>query len=467
MEYKNKKLEEFNNYIKDKQVAIIGLGVSNIPLIDYLYSKGAKITVFDSKSIEEITEEIKEKIKEYKISYSFGRDYLKKLIKFDIIFRSPSCLPTTPELEAEEKRGAIVTTEIELVIKMSPSKIIGITGSEGKTTTTTLISEIIKQSGKRCFLGGNIGIPLFTEIEKMRPGDIVVLELSSFQLMGMEISPDISIITNITPNHLNVHKDYKEYIESKKNIYKYQNKDGILIINKDNEITKTFEDDAPGKVIYFSSKQKLENGYIFDNDIIKEAEEGIRKHILNTKEIKIRGIHNYENIMAALAATRGIVDIEESIETIKNFQGVHHRLELVNDENEIKWYNDSAATSPTRTIAALTGFTENVILIAGGSDKNLDYTPIAKPILEHVKTLILIGETSKKILEVVKKEAEIQHKSIDIHICNSLKQTINLAREVANKGDVVLFSPASASFDMFKNMYDRGDQFRTLVNSNK
>ena len=464
MEYKNEKLEEFNNYIRNKQVAIIGLGVSNLPLIDYLYEKGAKITIFDSKTIDEISNEIKEKIEEYKMQYSFGREYLKKLIKFDIIFRSPSCLPTIPELVAEEERGAIVTTEIELVIKMSPSKIIGITGSEGKTTTTTLISEIIKKAGKRCFLGGNIGIPLFTEIEKMRPEDIVVLELSSFQLMGMEISPDISIITNITPNHLNVHKDYQEYIDAKKNIFKYQDKDGILIINSDNDITRTFEDEAPGKVICFSSKQKLKNGYILDNDVIKEAKEGIREHILNTKEIKIRGIHNYENIMSALAATKEIVDIENSTETIKKFPGVHHRLELVNDKNGIKWYNDSAATSPTRTIAALNGFTENIILIAGGSDKNLDYAPIAKPILEHVKTLILIGETSKKILDAVRKEADIQHKKIEIHMCNNLIDTIILARRIATKGEVVLFSPASASFDMFKNMYDRGDQFRALVN---
>ncbi|MCI8587741.1 MAG: UDP-N-acetylmuramoyl-L-alanine--D-glutamate ligase [Clostridia bacterium] len=467
MEYKNEKLEEFNTYIKNKQVAIIGLGISNLPLIDYLHEKEAKITVFDSRTITEISEEIKEKIDKYKIAYSFGKDYLKKLIKFDVIFRSPSCLPTTPELVAEEQRGAIVTTEIELVIKMSPSKIIGITGSEGKTTTTTLISEIIKQSGKMCFLGGNIGIPLFTEIEKMRPQDIVVLELSSFQLMGMEVSPDISIVTNITPNHLNIHKDYKEYIEAKKNIYRYQNKNGILIINNENEITKTFANEAPGKVIFFSSKQRLENGYILDNDIIKESKEGIRKHIVNTKEIKIRGIHNYENIMAALAATKDIVDIESSIDTIKDFKGVHHRLELVKDENDIKWYNDSAATSPTRTIAALNGFTEDVILIAGGSDKNLDYSPIAKPILEHVKTLILIGETSKKILNAVKKEAETEHKHIEIYICDSLKQTIALAKKVAIEGNVVLFSPASASFDMFKNMYDRGDQFRELVKAEK
>lgn len=465
MEFKNKKLEEFNTYIRNKQVAIIGLGVSNLPLIDYLYEKGAKITVFDSKTINEISEEIKEKIEKYKIPYSFGKDYLKKLMSFDIIFRSPSCLPTTPELQIEERKGAIVTTEIELVIKMCPCKIIGITGSEGKTTTTTLISEIIKKSGKTCWLGGNIGIPLFTEIEKMRPEDIVVLELSSFQLMGMEVSPDISIITNITPNHLNIHKDYQEYIDAKKNIFKYQNKEGILILNYDNEITRTLDKEAHGKVIFYSSKEKIDDGYILDNYIIKECQEGIRQHILNTKEIKIRGVHNYENIMASLAATKGIVDIDSSIETIKEFPGVHHRLELVKDENDIKWYNDSAATSPSRTIAALNGFDEDVILIAGGSDKNLDYTPIAKPILEHVKSLLLIGETSTKILDAVKKEADIQHKKIQIHMCNTLKQTISLASRLANKGDVVLFSPASASFDMFKNMYDRGDQFRELVNN--
>ncbi len=467
MEFKNNKLEEFNLFLKNKKVAVIGLGVSNLPLLDYLYEKGAKVTVFDERSKEQISEEILYKIINNSFEFSFGKDYLKKLKGFDIIFRSPSCLPTIPELQAEEERGAYITTEIELVLKMTPCKVIGVTGSEGKTTTTTLISEIIKDAGYKCFLGGNIGIPLFTKISEMRPEDIVVLELSSFQLMGMETSPNISVITNITPNHLNIHSSYDEYIDAKKNIFRYQTAKDILIINYDNIITKEFGAEAPGKVIYFSSKEKIPNGFIVDNDIIKRSEENIREHIINTKDIKLRGTHNYENICAAIAATKDLVELDSVIDTIKNFQGVHHRLELIRELDGVKWYNDSAATSPTRTIAALNGFSEDVILIAGGSDKNLDYTPIAKPILEHVKKLILIGQTSSKISDAVKDEANKQHKNIDIYKCNSLQETINLSKQFAKEGDVILFSPASASFDMFKNMYDRGDQFKNLVNNIK
>ena len=246
MEYINDKLQEFEKYIKYRKIAIIGLGVSNIPLLDYFYEKKANVTVFDNREITEIPKDVMDKITEYTMEFSLGKNYLSKLVGYDVILRSPSCLPTIPELEEEEKRGAIVTTEIELLMKMCPCKIIGVTGSDGKTTTTTLISEIIKKSGIKCYVGGNIGIPLFTKLSEIRPEDVVVLELSSFQLMGMEISPDIAVITNISPNHLNVHKDYEEYIEAKKNIYKYQNKDGILVLNYDNEITRKCSINAKG-----------------------------------------------------------------------------------------------------------------------------------------------------------------------------------------------------------------------------
>jgi len=461
--YKNEKLEEFNKYLSNKKVAIIGLGVSNIPLLDYLHKYNAKITVFDNKTLEEIPSEIMEKINSYSISYNFGKDSLSKLKGFNLIFRSPSCLPTNPELQEEAKRCAIVTTEIELLMKMCPCKIIGITGSDGKTTTTTLIYEIIKNAGITCHLGGNIGIPLFTKLNEIKPEDIVVLELSSFQLMGMEISPDISVITNITPNHLNIHKDYEEYIDSKKNIFKFQNENGILVINNDNEITKSFEREAKGKVVLFSSKEKLNNGFIVEDGIIKICEEKIRRHILNTKDVNLRGMHNYENICTALAATSSVVDIENSIETIKKFQGVEHRIELVKEIDGVKWYNDSVSSSPTRTIAGLNSFDEEIVLIAGGYDKNLDYTPIAKPIVEKVSNLILLGQTSSKIHNAVKNELEKQNKKLDIHLCTSLEETVDIAKKVAKSGQIVLFSPASASFDMFKNFADRGEKFKNFV----
>ena len=461
----NKKLEEFNNYIRYRKVAVIGLGVSNVPLLDYLYEKKAKVTVFDERLINEIPKDIMDKITEYSFEFSFGKDYLSKLKGFDLIFRSPSCLPTVYELQEEANRGAIVTTEIEMLIEMCPAKIIGVTGSDGKTTTTSLIYAILKNAGIKAWLGGNIGTPLFTKLPEMEENDVVVLELSSFQLMGMKISPQISVITNITPNHLNIHKDYEEYIEAKKNIFKYQDENGILVLNYDNEITRSCYEEANGKVIFFSSQEKLDNGFIVDEGVIKECEDKIRKHVIDCSEVKLRGIHNYQNICTALAATKTLVDLDEALETIKEFKGVEHRLELVREINGVKWYNDSASSSPTRTISGLNAFDEEVVLIAGGYDKNLDYTPLAKPIVDKVKTLILIGQTANKIFDAVTQEMENQDKNVRIYMCNSLQETIDIARKNVKSGQVVLFSPGSASFDMFKNAYDRGNQFKQLVNN--
>ena len=464
MTYKNERLEEFNNYIKNRKVAIIGLGVSNIPLLKYMSEAGAKVTAFDSRTMENLTDEAINEIRKYNIKTSLGKDNLQNLVGFDIIFRTPSCMPWIPELQKEEERGAIVTSEIEMVLKMSPSTIIGVTGSDGKTTTTTLIYEILKEKGYKCFLGGNIGTPLFTEIENMMPEDMVVLELSSFQLMEMEVSPNVSVITNVSPNHLNIHKDYEEYIDAKKNIFKFQNEQGIVVLNYDNEITKNMANEVKGKVRFFSSEEKLADGIILDEDIIKECKSRIRKHIINTKDITLRGKHNYENICAAMLATSDFVDLDTQVKVIKNFLGVEHRLELVREIKGVKWYNDSIGTSPTRTIAGLKAFNEEIVLIAGGYDKHLDYTPIAKPILEKVKTLILMGQTADKIYEAVKKEAENQNKEIEIYKCETLEETIKKANKVAKKGQIILFSPASASFDLFKNFEERGKRFKELVN---
>ena len=464
MEYINENLEEFNNYLKFKKVAIIGLGVSNLPLLDYMYEKNAKVTVFDEKEEKDIEKNILEKLKKYKFDYFFGKNCFENLKGFDIIFRSPSFLPTRKELVEEEKRGAIITSEIEMLMKLTPATIIGVTGSDGKTTTTSLIYSILKNAGYNAYLGGNIGIPLFTKLNEMKPNDIVVLELSSFQLMGMDVSPHIGVITNITPNHLNIHKDYEEYINAKKNIFKHQNKDDYIILNYDNDITRNCAKEAKSKVIFFSGKEKLENGFIVDNKIIKKCEDGIRTHILDCKDVLLRGEHNFENIATAIAATSSLVDIDKSIDTIKEFKAVEHRLEYVRTIDDVKWYNDSVSSSPTRTIAGLKSFDEDIVLIAGGYDKNLDYTPIAKPILKKVKTLILLGQTSGKIFDAVKEEEEKENKNIDIFMVNTLEEAVNLARKQAKVGEIVLFSPASASFDMFKNFADRGNKFKDLVN---
>ena len=463
MEYKNEKLEEFNNFLDGKQVAIIGMGVSNIPLLDYFYDKNAKVTVF---STNVLSDEIMAKINKYRYEVELGEDNLSRLKGFDIIFRSPSALPTKHEFQSAVKKGAILTSEIEMVLKLAPCKIIGVTGTEGKTTTTSLIYEICKKAGYNCFLGGNIGKPIFTKINQMKPEDIVILELSSFQLMGMTVSPNIAVVTNIFPDHLNVHKSYEEYQDAKKSIFRNQTEEGIVILNKDNEITEKFADEVKGKTIFFSSTKKLKNGYVYDREdgFIKKCTDGKCEKILNKNDIKLRGVHNYENICSALAATETVASKEAQIEAVKNFKGVEHRLEFVREIDGVKYYNDSIGTSPASTIAGLNAFDENIILLAGGSDKGLDYKEIGEVIAKKVGTLILTGPTAQKIEEATK-QALSEEKSIEIIHTNNLEESVKVAKEKARSGDIVLLSPASASFDAFKNFEERGNYFKTLVNN--
>ena len=462
--YINEKLQEFEKYVVNKRVALIGIGVSNLPLIDYFVDKGAQVTVFDKKNIDEIDKIVLDKITSRCVKFSFGEHNLVNLIGFDLILRSPTCRPDSPELKAESIRGAIVTSEIELFIEMCPGKVIGVTGSDGKTTTSSLIYAILKEKGYTCYLGGNIGTPLFTKLKEMKPDCYVVLELSSFQLMGIQSSPKIAVVTNVSPNHLDIHKNYEEYIECKKNIFRFQDENGKVVLNYDNDVTRYFSSEANGKVRFFSSKNRLDNGIIYDNGIIKSCEDGVRMHIMTIDEtISIHGMHNYENICAAIAATEGIVEPAIQSRAITKFKGVEHRLELVKTINGVKWYNDSIGTSPTRTIAGLKSFNQKVILIAGGYDKKLDYKCIAKPILDNVSSLILLGATAEKIEQAVQEQAQIENTRIPVYRCNSLEECVIQANKIAKEDDIVLFSPASASFDMFKNFAERGEKFKELV----
>ena len=466
--YINHKLEEFNKNIDGKQIAIIGMGVSNIPLLDYFYDKNAKVTIFNNQLL---SDEIMEKVNKYRYQVEIGPDNLTMLKGFDYIFRSPSALPTTPEFVKEVQNGAILTSEIEQVLKLAPCKVIGVTGTEGKTTTTSIIYEILKKAGYNCFLGGNIGKPIFTQILKMKPEDLVILELSSFQLMGMKISPNISVVTNMFPDHLNVHSSYEEYKQAKKEIFLHQKENEKLVLNADNEVTKEFAaeiiKDIPNKnLTFFSSQTNLENGYIYDKEdgFIKYIKDGKSENIINKTDIKLRGIHNYENICAALAATDTLAKRNIQIEAIKNFAGVEHRLEFVRELDGVKYYNDSIGTSPASTIAGLNSFDENIILLAGGSDKGLDYTEIGKKIAEKVGTLILTGPTADIIEEATKKALD-KNKQINIIRCQNLEEAVKTAKQTAKQGDVVLLSPASASFDAFKNFMERGNKFKEVVNS--
>ena len=448
-------LTEYNNKLKSSKIAILGLGVSNIPLLEYLHNLGCDVVVFNTKPLDK---NLIDKLNTYKIKYYNKENAFDYLHGFDIIFRSPSILPTRKELVIAKEEGAVITSEIRELLHLAPCKVIGVTGSDGKTTTTTLINEILKANSYHTFLGGNIGTPLFTKLPEMKKEDIIVLELSSFQLMDMDISPDISIITNIAENHLDIHSSFEEYIDAKKNIFKYQDNKGILVTNADNEITNKFK--GNGETRYFS-RSKQTNYFYTDGTYIYYN----GKKILNKNDIKLRGIHNLENIATALTAIIDLIDLDKSIEVIKNFNGVEHRLEFVREINNVKWYNDSVSSSPTRTIAGLYSYDEKIVLIEGGYDKHLDYTNIAKPILDKVTKLILMGDTKEKIYNAV--TTSVTNPNIEIYKCNTLQEVVDKAKEVAIPGEIVLFSPASASFDMFKNFADRGNQFKDLVNKLK
>ena len=457
----NQKLKEFNNFLKNKKIAIIGIGVSNIPLIEILGKESLDICVFDKKEINNIPEKAKQLIEKYKIKTSLGENYLENLKGFDVIFRSPSFLPTNPYLQKELKRGALITTEVEQVIKLAPCKIIGVTGSKGKTTTTTIIHSILKGLGYSCYLGGNIGTPLYSKLNEMKKDDLVILELSSFQLMNMTVSPNIAVVTNISPDHLDIHGSYEEYIKAKKYIFLNQNEDDTVVLNKDDEIVSSFEKEAKGHVRYFSTHY-IKDTYILEEDFITYNKE----KIIDTRNLLLKGKHNYLNICTALNTIKDYINVsnEKLMDIISNIKPVHHRLEYVRTINGVKWYNDSASTTPDKAIAGINAFDEKIVLIAGGYDKNISYEPLAKPIAKKVSKLILFGETKTKIYDEVMKLPKGLTKNIEIYILDTLEEVIEIANRVSKKGEIVLFSPASASFDMFQNAYQRGDKFTELVN---
>ncbi len=451
----------FKEELKTKKIAVLGAGVSNIPLLKQLAGESCDVTLFDQKEKENINEDIQKLIDEKKIKCFLGQNYLEGLKSFDIIFRSPSLLPSNPYLKEEESRGCYITTEVEEVIKYAPCKVIGITGSKGKTTTTTIISKILGNLGYNVYVGGNIGTPLFTKIEQLKETDIVVLELSSFQLMGMRTSPDIAVVTNISPDHLDVHGSYEEYINAKKYIFKNAKKDSILVLNSEDEIVKNFANEFEGEVRYFGTNPNLDTYYLKENKIWDQG-----KEIVDTTKLILKGDHNYINICAALSATKDFIKDTSNLEAIlKDIPSVPHRLEFVREIDGVKWYNDSASTTPDKCLGGLSAFSEKIVLIAGGSDKNIPYTPLAKPVIEKVSKLILFGQTKNKIYDAVMEEVKrTNNRSLKIYVLDDLESAVSVAKKVAVSGEVVLFSPASASFDMFKNAYQRGDIFKKLVN---
>ena len=443
--------EQYFTSLQGKKIAVFGLGVSNRPLVRLLLSYGCDVTGCDRTPREKLDEEALE-LERSGCKLSLGDGYLDGLTA-DVVFRTPGMHPENPGLVALREKGAMITSEMDVFFKVCPCEILAVTGSDGKTTTTTLISEMLKAEGKKVWLGGNIGTPLLPLAPQMQPTDYAVVELSSFQLMDMTRSPKIAVITNLAPNHLDVHKDMAEYVEAKKNIFAFQDDTCTLVINADNEITAPMVGNGVTKAFSRLGKDvsvRLADGWITHNG----------EKVLQAEDILLPGVHNVENYMTAIAAVHGLVSTETVVKVARTFGGVEHRIELVRIKDGVRFYNDSIASSPSRTIAGLKSFPEKVILIAGGYDKHIPYDVLGPEICTHVKKLFLGGATGPQIRQAVENCAGEKPEIVD---CGNFESAVRAAAAAAKCGDVVLMSPASAAFDQFKNFMVRGEFFKKIV----
>lgn len=457
----NELVSQYFTFLQNKRVAVLGIGVSNIPLIQMLLARGIHVTACDKRARDRLKPEVLA-LEERGATLRLGEHYLDAL-DADVIFRTPGLHPDTPAIAAARESGALVTSEMEAFFEVCPCPILAVTGSDGKTTTTTLIAEILKRAGKRVWLGGNIGAPLLPEAEQMTPDDYAVVELSSFQLMDMRRSAQIAVVTNLAPNHLDVHKDMAEYIAAKQNVYLHQTASGKLIVNMDNAITDGFAASAPSRVEKFSRLSRPENGvYLQDGVIFRNG-----APVLKISDIRIPGVHNIENYMAAICAVEGLACDDDVRDVARTFGGVEHRIELVRELRGVRYYNDSIASSPSRTIAGLHSFDQKLILIAGGYDKHIPFDTLGDEICAHVKTLILCGATAQKIEDAVTASRAYKENEPLILHAKTLADAVLLAQKAAVSGDVVTLSPACAAFDQFENFAVRGNTYKNLVHDLK
>jgi UDP-N-acetylmuramoylalanine--D-glutamate ligase len=456
---------EYLASIQNKTVAVIGIGVSNRPLIETLLKRGVHVTACDRKDRAALGEEAS-RLEALGATLQLGADYLKGLHQ-DIIFKTPGLRADVPELVEAVAGGSTLTSEMEVLFEVCPCPIIAVTGSDGKTTTTTIIAELLKRAGKTVHLGGNIGHPLLAEAGEMKPEDVTVLELSSFQLMTMTCSPHIAVMTNLAPNHLDMHKDMAEYIAAKENIFTHQSAKDIAVFNADNEITRKLSEKAVGSVRLFSRQEEPTDGVFLRGDAIVSRKNGSAREIMKTEDIRLPGVHNVENYLAAIAAVDGLVSDDTIRAFAREFAGVEHRIELVRTLRGVRYYNDSIASSPSRTIAGLRSFNQKVILIAGGYDKHIPFDVLGPEVVEHVKLLILCGATAGKIRTAVENAPEYQSGKPEIIELTDFRKAVETASQRAADGDVVTLSPACAAFDQFQNFMERGKVYKEIVNELK
>ena len=468
-------VKEYLDSLKCKKVAFVGMGVANVPCAKWLASHGVEVYACDKRDKEYIGADICTELEALGVHFSLGDDYLSVLPDMDIVFRSHGILPfQNPWIGECIERGQKVTTEMEVFFSLCPSKIIAVTGSNGKTTTTTLISKMLEKSGKRVFLGGNIGKALMPELENITADDFAVVELSSFQLLtmgNMVNKPDIAVVTNIESTHLDHHISLDEYVDSKRNILIYQSADAKTVLNADCDYSiggRVYHDmrfDVRGKLYQFSIKHPVDNGaYMKENGDIVFAENGNETYVMNKSDIIIPGMHNVENYCTAITAVWGLVSVEDIVSVAKTFGGVEHRIEFVREYKGVRYYNDSIATSPSRVISGLKAFDQKIIMICGGSDKGNDMSQMAPLILEKVKLLVLNGATADKIYDSVVNADGFAESGIEVVKTDTMENALKIAKEKAISGDIVSLCPACPAFDQFKTFEYRGRKFKELVN---
>lgn len=470
----NKALDTYREYIKGKKLAVIGAGISNRPLLEWLYPMNPDITVFDMmKEEDERLRKIKDHFdkQEIQLTWITGDGYLDHLQGFDIIFRTPKMHLDLPQLIREKEKGAVIDSEIALFAHLCPAPIYGITGSDGKSTTTTLISLILEAAGHKVFTGGNIGTPLIGRIGEVQAQDRVVLELSSFQLMDMEEEIDVAVITNVIPNHLDFHKDFDEYVEAKKNIFKYQGKDKILVLNAQDPMSVLFKRESKSELRLFNVRPTDRASAWREEDKLwlSYPAGSPPRYIMDETQVLLPGSFNLENLLAAASATAGDVPLSAVKEVGESFRGVPHRMELVGIHEGVRWFNSSVDSSPSRTIKTLSAFrerNESLILITGGQDKNSDYTGLGRAIARTSNRIIISGENAGQIESILKEEsarAGVPYEDLSISRTDSYEEAVQLARTMAFPGDAVLFSPAGTSYDRYHHFEERGNHFRKMV----
>ncbi|NMA79644.1 MAG: UDP-N-acetylmuramoyl-L-alanine--D-glutamate ligase [Clostridiales bacterium] len=458
-------IAQFFEDLKGKKVAFIGIGVSHRQVIKMLLKKGIDICICDRKSREELGDDYIN-FCNLGAEFSLGEEYLNSIWGADIIFRTPGMYYNHPALIKARQMGKIITSEMEIFFELCPCKIYAVTGSDGKTTTTSIIAKLFESEGKTVHLGGNIGRALLPIIEEINEEDVAVVELSSFQLISMTTSPDVAVITNISPNHLDVHGTMEEYIDAKKNLILHQGQNSKAVLNLDNELSRQFVPLVRGELIEFSRREIPEKGAFLGSDgYIYFSNHDNATRLFKSEHIRIPGEHNIENFLAAISAVQGEVSEQNMHMVALEFRGVEHRIEFVREKDGVKWYNDSIATSPTRTIAGLNAFNQKLIIIAGGYDKEIPFEPLAPIVNRRVKALILMGQTADKIEKAVRSEVNYDNKSIQIRHADNMEGAVAIANEIARSGDIVSLSPASASFDKYDNFEQRGQHYKDIVNS--